>query len=770
MMRILFVTTLLLLAHLSYAQLIPLGSTWRYYDLGNEPPNQSSHAWEDLYYDDATWDTGPAELGYGDNDEATVIASSTLTGYFRHIFIAQDPGDFQSLNLTLTYDDGAVIYLNGNEVWRVNMPGGNINYNTFASSTSGENAQASTTINNTLQTGENVLAVEVHQRSASSSDISFNFSMTGVPLPGVAIILRGPYLQKANDTSMVVRWRTNIPTASMVDYGASPVSLIHTAFDNALKTEHILFIDSLAPQTKYFYQVKTTTDTLLFPDSSIYFKTYPTPGEETPLTAWILGDCGTGNNNARNVRNAYYNYIGDQHTDMVLFLGDNAYNDGTDTEYQTALFQNMYEQKLRNSVTWSCLGNHDGNSANSNTQTGPYYNIFTFPKEGECGGVASGTEAYYSYDFGNIHFLVLDSHESDRSVGGAMYDWCEEDLMNTMAKWIIAYWHHPAYSKGSHSSDVDVQLKQMRENFLPLFESHGVDLVLSGHSHSYERTFLLNGHYGLSSTFNTAAHTVGVTGSGSGHQEDDGAYYKAPTGPESGSGAVYITTGSAGKTEAGPINHPAMFYDAISLGSCVLTVHEDTLNISYLRQTGAVDDHFTLIKDGDCVPGASCSDGDSCTVNDVFDNYCYCRGESNRRYVSNSEDIGEGSLRDAINFACEGDTIFFLQSVSDTIHLDSQITISQDIVINASVSNPIILSGQNSTRLFYIEASVQLSLINLTLFGGNEPVDGGAILNDGILALANTSFIQNMQGPNPKAWTNRSEVLVKQGNTYIRLD
>ena len=228
------------------------------------------------------------------------------------------------------------------------MPGGNINYNTFASSTSSENAQASTTINNLLLTGENVLAVEIHQRSASSTDISFNFIMTGVPLPGVAVILRGPYLQKANDTSMVVRWRTNIPTASMVDYGTSPVSLNHTAFDNVPKTEHILFIDSLTALTKYFYQVKTTTDTLLFPDSSIYFKTYPTPGEETPLTAWILGDCGTGNNNARNVRNAYYNYIGDQHTDMVLFLGDNAYTDGTDTEYQSALFQNMYEQKLRN--------------------------------------------------------------------------------------------------------------------------------------------------------------------------------------------------------------------------------------------------------------------------------------------------------------------------------------------------------------------------------------------------------------------------------------
>jgi hypothetical protein len=248
----------------------------------------------------------------------------------------------------------------------------------------------------------------------------------------------------------------------------------------------------------------------------------------------------------------------------------------------------------------------------------------------ECGGVASGTEAYYSFDYGNIHFVVLDSHESDRSVGGPMYNWCEDDLESTTAYWIITLWHHPAYSKGSHDSDTETALKQMRENFLPLFENNGVDLVLSGHSHSYERTFLVNGHYGISSTFNINAHTVGVTGDGSGQTENSGPYYKAPTGPESGTGAVYITTGSSGKTDSAPLNHPAMYYDAALLGSCVLTINADTLSISFLRQTGAIDDHFTLIKNSACVPGASC-DNDP-TINDKLDNYCYCRGE-HRRYV-----------------------------------------------------------------------------------------------------------------------------------------
>src|SRR4029079_13620239 len=96
-------------------------------------------------YQDSTWSSGAAQLGYGDEDEITTIASTTLTAYFRQSFSVNDIADFNGLSLQLTYDDGAVIYLNGSEIWRVNMPTGNINYNTFASSNSGDNATASTT-------------------------------------------------------------------------------------------------------------------------------------------------------------------------------------------------------------------------------------------------------------------------------------------------------------------------------------------------------------------------------------------------------------------------------------------------------------------------------------------------------------------------------------------------------------------------------------------------------------------------------------------------
>ncbi len=176
-------------------------------------------------------------------------------------------------------------------------------------------------------------------------------------------------------------------------------------------------------------------------------------------------------------------------------LGDNAYSNGTDAEYQSAVFD-IYPTLLRKSVVWPTMGNHDGYSSTSSSQSGPYFSIFSLPKNAEAGGVASGTEAYYSFDYGNIHFICLDSEGSSRSSHGAMLEWLRLDLAATTKDWIIAYWHHPPYSKGSHDSDTETNLVDMRQNALPILEAGGVDLVLTGHSHSYERSYLLDGHYG----------------------------------------------------------------------------------------------------------------------------------------------------------------------------------------------------------------------------------------------------------------------------------
>jgi hypothetical protein len=273
-------------------------------------------------------------------------------------------------------------------------------------------------------------------------------------------------------------------------------------------------------------------------------------------------------------------------------LGDNAYYEGTDAQYQLAVFD-MYPRMLRQSVLWSTIGNHDAYADFPNYVNLPYFHIFTLPTNGEAGGVPSGTERYYSFNYANIHFVCLDSMTVDRASTGPMAQWLQADLAANTSEWLIAFWHHPPYSKGSHDSDWELELVQMRENVLPILESHGVDLVMCGHSHSYERSFLLNGHYGSSWTLAPEM----FKDMGAGRRDQSGAYHKATSGPAANEGAVYVVAGSSGWTSGGSLDHPAMFISRNEMGSLVIDVDGGTLEGKFLRETGAIDDYFTIIKD-----------------------------------------------------------------------------------------------------------------------------------------------------------------------------
>ena len=210
------------------------------------------------------------------------------------------------------------------------------------------------------------------------------------------------------------------------------------------------------------------------------------------------------------------------------------------------------------------------------------------------GGVASGTEAYYSFDFGNVHFICLNSEDSGSAPGGTMLTWLEQDLVNATADWIVAFFHHPPYSHGSHDSDSSTdsggRMVSMRENALPILETWGVDLVLTGHSHGYERTFLLNGHYDVSSTLTSAM----ILDGGDGRIESNGAYEQ--TGLPGQEGTVYVVAGSSGSVLNGPYDHPAMFASLQMLGSVVIDVSGERLDAAFLDSQGVIQDHFTLLK------------------------------------------------------------------------------------------------------------------------------------------------------------------------------
>jgi PKD repeat protein len=412
------------------------------------------------------------------------------------------------------------------------------------------------------------------------------------------VVNRGPYLQTETATSIILRWRTDIATDSVVRYGTSPTQLNSTVTAAGVQTEHTVALSGLTADTRYYYSVGNTAGALEGGSVDYTFATAPVAGTAKPTRLWVIGDSGTGNDNARAVRDAYKTFTGSTPTDLWLMLGDNAYNTGTDSQYQNAVFD-TYPELLQQVVVWPVLGNHDGASADSATESGPYYDIFNLPRAGEAGGLASGTEAYYSFDYGNIHFIALDSFETDRSVSGAMLTWLQNDLVANDKLWVIAFWHHPPYTKGSHNSDTETQLIDMRQNALPILESYGVDLVLTGHSHAYERSMLIDGHYGLSTSITNAM----ILNSGSGRADTtDGAYSKTTGIAVANEGAVYAVAGSSGKISGGALNHPAMYVSLNLLGSMVIDVNGNQMDSVFLDSNGLVQDYFTLIKGADISP------------------------------------------------------------------------------------------------------------------------------------------------------------------------
>lgn len=197
------------------ADLVAANSSWKYLANGSD----QGSAWRSYPFNDAGWNTGNAEFGYGDGDEATVVSYGTsatnkfITTYFRKTFNVADPSEFTGLDLGLIRDDGVVVYINGTEVFRNNMPTGTIRYNTVAPGYIdgvNESIWINAKINNVLVAGTNLIAVEIHQNSPGSSDISFNLTLKGSTeqVDPKLIVAGSSWKYLDNGTDQGSNWRT----------------------------------------------------------------------------------------------------------------------------------------------------------------------------------------------------------------------------------------------------------------------------------------------------------------------------------------------------------------------------------------------------------------------------------------------------------------------------------------------------------------------------------------------------------------------------------
>jgi acid phosphatase type 7 len=457
--------------------------------------------------------------------------------------------------------------------------------------------------------------------------LSAGLSLTAWAQPALT---RGPYLQLPTTTGIVLRWRTDLASDSRVWYGAVPGGLSQSAYDAASTTEHKVVLSGLQPNTRYYYRIESANTPLAGDDAGHYFQTAPVPGSTQAIRAWVIGDFGKASQGQADVRDSYLAFEGGQHTDIWLWLGDNAYDSGTDQEFTDKVFHPTagYPSIFPRLPFLPTPGNHDYLSIQPPTSNippanhaGPYYDIVDVPTAAEMGGTPSGMEAYYSYDWGNAHFVSANSEigtlfgSTNDWIGvyplfnpfaspftsSPFTQWLHNDLSSTDKRWKIVYFHQPPFTDGSHESGTfwEVYMTAMRENILPILEQYDVDLVLCGHSHVYERSFLIKGHYDDVGTWNPA--TMLIDGS-SGTDSLGQAYVKDFALPNGTDGTVYAVAGNGGSKDDNPnLQYPAHYYgDGCSncYGSFVLDIHGDTLRGRYLKTNGSIGDDFTIRKVG----------------------------------------------------------------------------------------------------------------------------------------------------------------------------
>ena len=417
---------------------------------------------------------------------------------------------------------------------------------------------------------------------------------------------RAPYIQMLTLKSVVIHWLTEDTHLGVVRFGVESGHLATIEVESSPTKNHIVKLPNLKPGTRYYYQTGKMSDFNAFNPEKYWFYTHPE--EVVPTRVWVIGDSGAVGETLYQVRDAALGWMKENplrteqldgqsdkqsnyndNTPLInvwISLGDLAYPSGSNDQFQSALFE-PFEDIMANTVLWPVYGNHDD-------RRWTYFRIFTLPENAEAGGIASHTEHYYSIDYSNAHFVMLDSQASSLSTMGKMANWLKNDLAQNTKPWLIAAVHHPPYTKGTHDSDALFdsygRMRYMRKNIIPILEQAGVDLVLSGHSHMYERSYLMDCAYDESSAFSSA--NIVSTGINNNHQ-----HFIKSKNNQAHQGTVYVVAGSASKVDNGPVDHPAHHVGLLEAGSMVIDINNHKLVARFINHGGQVRDAFSITKD-----------------------------------------------------------------------------------------------------------------------------------------------------------------------------
>ena len=293
---------------------------------------------------------------------------------------------------------------------------------------------------------------------------------SSLPAFGLEMLVK-PYLNQPTTRGIVVRWETDAPASSLVRWG-SAVPLEETASVEGWHTLHEVALSGLEAGSPYFYQVVSRDTAGNEVASEIY--TFGTAVEGDAAFGFVVF-CDTQANPDVVRRLAEFAYA--QRPAFTL-LGGDLVTDGREKSHWTEhFFPNMELLNTRVPLV-PILGNHERNAQH-------FYDYFTLPEP----------EYRYRFDYGNLSVFLLDSQRTFRE-SSEDYRWLERELARNKATWKIVMLHKPAYSSDENdfgdTAETRSRLGDLNaRRLVPLYEKHRVDIVWSGHIHTYERTWPL---------------------------------------------------------------------------------------------------------------------------------------------------------------------------------------------------------------------------------------------------------------------------------------
>jgi len=378
----------------------------------------------------------------------------------------------------------------------------------------------------------------------------------------MAQISLGPYIQRVKTDRATVVWYTDASTPGVLRYGTTSGQWLST-INVPAGTVHAAEVTGLKPNTKYFYDISDGAKTLAT-GQNYYFETHIPAGVRTPFSFIAAGDLGDGSQNQKDIAARMLSER-PKHK-FGLLLGDITYSNGARSEYLKYYFP-IYKELIPHFAFFPCLGNHDVKTS----RAAAYMEFFYTPANNP-----DGLENYYSFDYANAHIAALDD---ELLISGNDFlkqlNWVKQDLADAKSRgqnWLIVMFHKPPYSAGTHGDD-----DFTKASIAPILEAAGVDLVLCGHSHVAERTFLLNNNKIINQSTNTYPKTGAAT----------------PV------GTVYVVSGSGGKTGAIDAKHPLMAFQQGDLGGFeIVYINGDTLRGKFMKKDGSIIDNFTMTKKG----------------------------------------------------------------------------------------------------------------------------------------------------------------------------